>query len=89
MYYVHPLTNDNRFRNSFNKSARGTSSSFLVVTSRNFTIFLCNSDSPKIITNGILCSSQYCNCANNFGFLLYECSTYKQKGLYNLLKAES
>lgn len=54
--------------------------SALVVTLRSFTTPLWSSDSPIIIAHGIPFSSQYCNCANNLGLFLYDCSVWiKQK----------
>ena len=52
------------------KRARGIETSARDATSLNVTSPLASSPSPIITTNGIPLSSQYCNCASNFTFLL-------------------
>lgn len=56
-----------------------TSVSWRVTTWRSFTTPFASSDSPKMAATGIPISSQYCSCASNFGFCLYECSACNDK----------
>lgn len=56
-----------------------TSVSWRVATWRSFTTPLASSDSPKMAARGMPISSQYCSCASNLGFCLYECSAWNDK----------